>query len=237
MAAQALDRPAQRVGGRLVSRDEHRDELVADLGVRHRAAVLVARLHHQREHVGALLEVGVGLGDRDQLVEHHVDLRAQALELAPRRPRPEVPAQLAATAPRAGRARPARDQLFQRLQARALGAEHRAQDRPQRDPLHRAARPRTRRPAGQLSISARGDLRDHRLVGLHALALERRQQQLALLHVLRFVDAQQRVRSEQFAQRARRPGVQHGRIGFEGLLDQRRIRHRHRRAEAVHVHA
>ena len=121
-----------------MARDQHRHELVADLLAAHRAAVLVARLHEQREHVGALLERGILLGDRDQFIEHRVDLRTQLPEARPGRPRAEV-------APEPGREhqtrsehRPPRQHLFERLLAGALGAEDRTQDRAQRDPLHRS---------------------------------------------------------------------------------------------------
>ena len=52
-------------------------------------------------------------------------------------------------------------------------------------------------PVGQLAISALGDLRDRRLVGAHALAVKRRQHQLAPPEVLRALLQQQRLRPEQ----------------------------------------
>ena len=124
-------------------------------------------------------------------------------------------------------------QLFESPHPLAFGAEHRPQNRAQRDPLHRPRR-RELDVLGPAVDLLGGDLGDHRLVAPHPLALERRQQQLALLHVLALVDPQQRVGPEQFAQRASGSGVQHRRIGPEDLLDQRRIGHDHRRAEADH---
>ncbi len=234
VTTQPLHRPAEGVGGRLVSSHEHRHELIAKLSVAHRGAVLVARLHHQREHVRTTFQIGVGLGERDQLVEHVVDAPAQLLELRPGRPWAEVAAQLGRERDARAERGPLRDQLFERLQLRTLGAEHRAQDRAQRDPLHRRRRFELDllRPAVDL---LGGDRSDHRLVLAHALALERRQQQLALLHVLLLVDAQHRVFAQQFAQRAGGAGVQHGGVRAERLLDQLRVGHDHGRTQPHHA--
>ena len=54
-AQQALERPREAGGGRLVPGGEQRHQLVAQLDVGHRRAVLVARAQQQREHVVALL--------------------------------------------------------------------------------------------------------------------------------------------------------------------------------------
>ena len=54
---QALDRPGKRVGGRLVAGDQQRHQLVAQLLVAHRAAVLVGGLQQQRHDVVALGQV------------------------------------------------------------------------------------------------------------------------------------------------------------------------------------
>ena len=52
-AHEALERPRQRVGRRLVAGEHEREQLVAQLAVGERLAVLVARLQQQREDVGA----------------------------------------------------------------------------------------------------------------------------------------------------------------------------------------
>ncbi len=235
VAADPLDRPRERVRRRLVPGDEHRHELVADLGVAHRAAVLVRRLHHQREHVGALGQLRIGLRRRDQLVEDRVELRAQPQEARPRRPAPAEPAaRFGHQHDVRAEVGPAWDQPLERLQALALGAEHRAQDRAQRDPLHRPRRVELDAARPLVDLLGR-DLGDHRLVALHPLALERRQQQLALLHVLPLVDRQQRMLAEHRSQRAAGARVQHRRIGAERLLDQLRIGHDDRLAKAEHA--
>ena len=65
VADQPLDRPGERRRRRLVAGDQQGEQLVVDLGVAHRRAVLVAGGDQQREDVVALLEVGgaAALGD------------------------------------------------------------------------------------------------------------------------------------------------------------------------------
>ena len=104
VAAQALDRPGERGGGRLVAGDEQRQQLVGDLGVRHRLAALVPGLHEQREHVVALLEAGVGARGVDQRVDVGVELAAHAQEASPGAPGAEVAVQRRCDRPGASRA-------------------------------------------------------------------------------------------------------------------------------------
>ena len=52
-ALEPVDRPGERDAGRLVSREDQRQELVADLAIAHRAAVVVARAQHEAEDVVA----------------------------------------------------------------------------------------------------------------------------------------------------------------------------------------
>ena len=54
---QQVERPRERRRGRLVPGDEQGDQLVAQLDVGHRPALLVARLEQDREHVVALGDV------------------------------------------------------------------------------------------------------------------------------------------------------------------------------------
>ena len=56
-AHQALPGPGERVGGGLVPGEHEREQLVAQLVVGERLAVLGARLQQQREDVAALVEV------------------------------------------------------------------------------------------------------------------------------------------------------------------------------------
>ena len=93
------------------------------------------------------------------------------------------------------------------------------------------------RPAGDLLARGLG----HRLdVALHALAVERRQQQLALAHVLRVVEQQHGVLAERRAQdHVRFAGVEDGGIAREHLLDHVRVGEHHDRpdlAEADREH-
>ena len=112
-------------------------------------------------------------------------------------------------------------------------AEHRAQDHLERDPLHRRAQPerRARRPALDLR---RRDLVDQLGVAAHALAVERRQQQLALAHVLVAVEGEQRVGAQHRSERAggRLAAAEVLRVARERLLHHRRIGHVGDEAEA-----
>ncbi len=72
VAQQQLERERQGCRSRLVPRAEHREQLVTQLNVGHRAAVLVARAHQQGEDVGPLLQVGLFPAARDLLVEKRV---------------------------------------------------------------------------------------------------------------------------------------------------------------------
>ena len=75
-------------------------------------------------------------------------------------------------------------------------------------------------PRGQRAISCPRDLGHQLAVALHPLAVERRQQQLALGHVRLLVEQQHRVRAEH---RPEDPvglaGVQEPRVAGEDLLD------------------
>ena len=51
---------------------EEREKLVPELRVGHPATVLVTRAQQQREHVRALLEIGLGAAARDLLMERRV---------------------------------------------------------------------------------------------------------------------------------------------------------------------
>ena len=73
VAHEALDRPGQRGRRRLVAGDEQRHELVAQLDVGHRLAVLVAGEQQHREDVVALGQVGRRAALGDQGVELAID--------------------------------------------------------------------------------------------------------------------------------------------------------------------
>ncbi len=225
MAAHALDRPGERRRRRLVPGRQQREQLVADLRVGH------LRLHEHREDVFTVRVVGARVGD--QRVHLPVGLRSQAQEAAPRAPRPEVLLQRPPDR-RHHRAEvdQRREDALEVAQLRPLRAEDRAQDRPQRDRLEGRRRlvQRAGRPAVDL---LRGDVGDQALVGLHPLAVEGRQQQLALGEVAVLVDDQQRVVAQDGTERVVVPaGVQHGRLLREDLADELRVGDRDEEAEA-----
>ena len=85
-AEEPVERPRQRGRGRLVAGEQERDELVAQLVLVQRRAVLVARLDEHREDVVALVEVRRGLALADLLVEHGVHPPHRAVERGVRLP-------------------------------------------------------------------------------------------------------------------------------------------------------
>ncbi len=179
MPGEPLGRPGQRPGRRLVPGGEQRDELVAQL-------------------------VLAGAGG-DQVSEHGVARRRRADRLAqqrvdaPRRGHERPPRRGAARRQRErDQARHRRGHVERRADALAQGrigsAEHDPQDDVEGEGLEagqRAERP-AGRPAGELRVGERGDRRP---VRFHALAVERRQHELALAHVGRTVEQEDRARA------------------------------------------
>ena len=84
VAQQQLEGKGETRRGRLVPSAEHREQLIAQLRVRHRLALLVTCAQQQREHVGALLEVRLLPASLDFLIQHGVR-RAQTPRKAPAR--------------------------------------------------------------------------------------------------------------------------------------------------------
>ena len=72
-AQQPLERPRERVGGRLVAREHECQELVAELLIGHRRAVLVARREQQRENIRAALDVARAAARGDHRIEMAVE--------------------------------------------------------------------------------------------------------------------------------------------------------------------
>ena len=157
-AQQALPCPGERVGGRLVAGEHQRHQLVAQLAVGQRLAVLVARLEQQREDVVALAARSGARGARGSprtsggraIAEPALHQPARLLaaevaelgELARRRGR--------GVAAAAGSCRAAASALPAR--GLALDAEDPGHDHVERDRLH-PRRERERLPTGQRSIS------------------------------------------------------------------------------------
>jgi hypothetical protein len=83
MAKQQVERPCERRRRGLVSGDQESDELVTELHVRQRLALLVTRLEQNRENVVALGNVRCGTAARYLVVEDVVHVRAQALKPLP----------------------------------------------------------------------------------------------------------------------------------------------------------
>ena len=179
-------------------------------------AVLVLGVEQQREDVVAALRVAASGDDCvDAAVEvgkhgaHHPDRLVAAgveqlgdLRLWARR-EADDPADRLAQA------------VLGRAAARtALDAEDAGHDHVERDRLH--ARRDRERPADWPAVDlALGDLGDHLDVGLHGLAVEGRQQQLALAHVARADRGQHRVRSDDRPQR-RLAGQRRCQLGLGG---------------------
>ena len=179
----------------------------------------VRAAHDQREDVGPLLEVGRpapvgddGVGeaveDRDPLADeaHRLGLSDVHQEAGLRDWESRESRQLLD-----GGAQAALGRSTRRL---ALDPEDARHDHVERDRLHaRGERERAaQRPAVDLPL---GDVRDHLRVALDRLAVERRQQQLALAQVARADRRQHRVRPDDRPQR-RLAGERWGLLGAGG---------------------
>jgi hypothetical protein len=198
MPNETLDRPRERGGGRLVAGDQQRHELVAQFLVAHRPAILVAGLEEQREDVLALVQSGVVPAFRDLLIYESVDRATRSLE-------EREPFDASRAEDRKDQEPPAVDCPVEQVAQRGADAvepgtlvdpEDGAHDDLERDVLH--LRPDLKRAALGPALDLRaGDLGDHLPVALHALAVEGRQQELALRHVRRLVQEQDGVVTEQ----------------------------------------
>jgi len=203
-----------------VAGEQHRHELVAQLPVGHRPAVLVARLEQQREDVAALGPVRLPAALRDLLVDERVGPLEQATQPAPRTPPPQVTSQQLGQSQQHGRVQDRRQHAMQALDPRRLGD---AEDDP-RDHLERQrARALAHRepladpPARRFRL---GDLADHRPALVHGRALQRRQQQPALPQMLRSVEHEQGTLAEDRGQwRVRLARVQIRLVAREHLPD------------------
>ena len=197
MPRQRLERPRERGGARLVPGHEQRHQLVAQLLVGHRAAVVVARLEEEREHVVALLEVGCVAARADLLEDQVVGRLERPPQCAPLRDAARAEQRELRHPPWVGRpGKTAPKGVPEPLQPlRLRHSEDAPHDHLERDRLHR--RPRRHRLAGRPALDlACGDLRHRLLVAAHAPAVERRQHQLALRHVGVVVEQQHRVAAE-----------------------------------------
>ena len=173
--------------------EQERDQLVAQLAVGQRLAVLVAGGQQQREDVAAARRRRVAAAALDLLVEQRVDAVAIAHEAAPGAARPEVlPHALERATGLSDESRGSR--RFELGHALGIGdAEDGADDHLHRDRLGDGARADrlARPPAVDLAV---GDLLDQLGVVRDRLAVERRQHQLAHAHVRLAVEQQDRRR-------------------------------------------
>ena len=190
---------------------EHGDQLVAQLFVAHRAAVVVAGLQQQREHVVVALLAGFDLraAQADLLVDELVERFARAQEARPGAAGAEVAAQGGEGGDQADALAEVVDQRLEAGQPLlVVDAEDGAHDHRQGDPLGVGAQREGLADRPGLHLPARR-LADQLAVAAHPLAVEGRQQQLALLHVRRVVEGQHRVRAER--------RLEHGRVGLAGV--------------------
>ena len=220
-----------------MARHEQRDELVAQLPVRQRLAVLVARLHEHREDVVAVGDAGVVAAAPDLRVERLVERVARADEARPWAPRPEVAAHRREQRHRV-RARleqPDHAVADVREARAALVAEDHAQDHVERDRLHpRLERDRcAERPVVHV---LGGDLGHQLLVAAQPLAVERRQHQLPLPQVLAPVEQQHGARAEHRLERhVRLARAELLRVGREDLLERGGVGDEHEVADALEL--
>ena len=197
-AEELVEGPRERGGRRLVAGEQQRDELVAQLAVGHRLAVLVTGLQQQREDVVTLGERGVVAPARDLLEQHRVHGGDLALERRAEVERADPPRhvheQLGERSGDVGE-RGLDRRADPRAPPRVIEPEDRLQDHLERDRLEARLQREglARGPAVDLAL---GGLRDELAVGGHALAVERRQEQLALAHVRGAVEQQDRRRAE-----------------------------------------
>ena len=236
------ERPRELRGGRLVPRDQRRQQLIAQLLVAHLGAVrLVAGAQQRRQDVRA------GRGARVQRGPALAHLREDQL-VGTRRGAPEAAQHREPTREGVRRGHDRHGMLCERehfrdcraqvVQARAavagtwswrLEPEHGPQHDLERQALESRMQPHrfVGWPAGELGL---GQLDHQSGQLLHPLAVESGQQQPALLHVGVLVEQDHRVAPEDRLEDPRAlAGVQHLRIGCEHLADLVRIGQHHER--------
>jgi hypothetical protein len=224
VAAQPLHGPGERGGRGLVPGGQQGEQLVRDLAVAHRRSVGVAALQHEREDVVALVQATVFAGTvppGDEPLDDRVVLTAHGPEPGPRVP--SAPAGLRDRQRRQPRAErdQRRQQPAQLGELIALDAENGSQDRVEGDAHHGRQHREllALRPRGQLAL---GLFLDDRLVGGEPSAVERGNEQPALLAVFLAGEREQRAGPEDPPEVALEV-VRYVRAGQEQLLDLGRV--------------
>ena len=220
MTGEQHEGEAKRRGSRLVTGDQQRHQLVAQLLGRHRRAVLVARRQQHRQHVVAVLAVA-GAALVDQLEDELVGPLAERQELRPAAVAAEIVLRRRDDRDRARHVVEDLGQLHaQRVQAWAgVQAEDRAQDHLERERLE-ARVERHGLPGRPLVQLALGHLGDEVGQARHLLAVESGQHQAPLRKVRALVQQDHRAGAEHGLEDARAlAGMEHvGRRG-EDLAD------------------
>lgn len=224
-AHEQIDGERERGGGRLVARREHGEELVAQLLLGERRAVLVAGAQEQGQDIGALVEVGRPAASCDLLVQHRVGDLPAADQLPARAPRPEVTLHAGDEQHGGARVDDRAQRVAQALDPGGLGhAEHRTADDVEGQCPHAGAQhdPVSRTPTVDLTLGCLMD--DPSELG-DVAALERGQQELALAQVARPVEDEHRVGAQhRCEERVRLAGEQVGLVSGEQVADRVGIR-------------
>jgi hypothetical protein len=235
---QPPQRPRQRRRGRLVTGDQEGHELIVHFVLAEGSALVVAGVEHHRQHVEA---------PRAALLPAPTDLRAEdvarAARLTPHAPPGAEWTEVAL------HERKEQDRVRRRVEHSLQGvgqlgearplfdSEDGAKDDLERDVLHRPVHREgaTQRPAVDRLV---GHVEHGPAVGVHPLAVERGENHLPLTEVLRAVEEQQRVLSQQRLQEeVGLAGVPVLRAHSEDLFHRQRVGHDdHPRRHAGQAH-
>ena len=198
MAQKQVEGPGERRRRGLVAGEQQGHQLVAQLGVAHRLAVLEAGGDEHREDVLAACEVRVGAPLGDLGGQQLVDLGHAALQRGERVGPAEAPGEQDPKLKprRGGLGEQVGEQRPEPRDARWVAdAEDGAQDHLERQRLH--ARVDREGLAGGPGVDlAGGELRDDPLVGAHPLAVEGREHQPPPREVLVALEQQDRARPQ-----------------------------------------
>ena len=221
---QQVEGPGQTGRRGLVSGEQQGHQLVAQLAILHRRAILEPGREQHREDVVALGEIGAAAVLGDLGIEELVGARAQLGEAAEHRQLAHARSGKAQGNGRGARRKDRDQSVAESLAAvGVLDSEHGAQDHLEGDLLHARVKGELGplRPAGD---GALGRLADHLLIAAHALTVEGRQHQLAPAQMLLVFLQEQRGAAEQRLEQDVSPGCNRVHtVGGEQSLDRVRI--------------